>query len=56
MEHSCKLRGYIAVTQPVFVNEVRQEVELLCGVAVSLAYRTITVTTWGGVKLIRRPR
>lgn len=39
-----------------FVKEVMQKVELLCSVAVSLAYRTVTVTPWDGVKLIRRPR
>lgn len=39
LEHSCKLRGYTAVTQRIFVNKVRQKLELLCGVAVSLAYK-----------------
>lgn len=39
LEHSCKLRSYIAVTQRISVNEVRQKLELLYGVTVSLAYK-----------------
>lgn len=38
------------------LRKVMQKVELLCSAAVSLAYRTVTVTPWDGVKLTRRPR